>query len=166
MQRIVPRQTDLCRSFLLWSSACFIALQLLSGCGPASHDHDHDGHDHSHGDAGGDVTQETESENGTYRVSYSTEPESIPFNENFEVHTEIARADGMALSDGVEVSVDAGMPAHNHGMNTAPSTMAMGDGTFHTTGMLFHMEGRWEITVDVTENGAAERTTFQVDVTQ
>lgn len=159
MQKSCTPRTELARVIHLWCGICLCALQLLSGCGPASHDHDHD-----HSDAGDDVTLETTSENGTYRVSYRAEPETIPFNDTFELHTEIVRVDGTNLLEDVDVQVDAGMPSHNHGMNTAAITIATPDGTFHTTGMLFHMEGRWEITVDITENGTTDRAIFQVDV--
>lgn len=159
MQKFSMHRIQLPRPFLLLGISCFCAVQIFLGCGPAMHDH-------AHGDAGGEVSQEVTSENGTYRVSYSTEPEMIPFNETFELHAMVERVDGVDLADDVDVQVDAGMPSHNHGMNTAPSTMAMGGGEFHTMGMLFHMEGRWEITVDITEGDSTERATFQVDVAQ
>ena len=49
------------------------------------------------------------------------------------------------------LSVDAIMPAHQHGMKYTPTIVDLGDGMFRVDGMLFHMPGVWEIQVDVVQ---------------
>jgi hypothetical protein len=56
----------------------------------------------------------------------------------------------------VELSVDAAMPEHGHGMNRVPRIEA-GDGHFRAEGLLFHMPGKWELYFDVTQGAVTER---------
>ena len=63
------------------------------------------------------------------------------------------------LSD-AELSIDASMPEHQHGMNTVPVAAPNGDGTFFVEGMLFHMTGYWEISAEVTHGDTTETATF------
>ena len=60
------------------------------------------------------------------------------------------------------LAVDANMPEHRHLMNYRPSIVAKGDGRFRVEGMLFHMPGRWEITVDVRAGEESERLTHDI----
>lgn len=49
--------------------------------------------------------------------------------------------------------VDAGMPAHGHGMNYRPAVSSGADGVVTADGFLFHMPGTWEISL-VLRHGA------------
>ena len=64
----------------------------------------------------------------------------------------------------IELSVDAAMPEHGHGMNRVPSVAALGDGRFRAEGLLFHMPGRWEIYFDVTRGAITERAQADVEL--
>ena len=44
-----------------------------------------------------------------------------------------------------ELSVDAQMPEHRHGMNYKPSISKLGDNAWRADGLLFHMPGKWEL---------------------
>ncbi|MFZ5779093.1 MAG: FixH family protein [Pseudomonadota bacterium] len=55
------------------------------------------------------------------------------------------------------VAVDAQMPEHRHGMNYRPTIVALGEGRYRVDGMVFHMPGRWEITLDVRAGEESER---------
>jgi len=46
------------------------------------------------------------------------------------------------------VTVNATMPQHNHGMNYAPEITTISDNRYRASGMLFHMPGKWHITVE------------------
>lgn len=122
--------------------------------------HDHSGH--AHGDAGTDTARKVLSSDGSYRVHDSSEPTPNPFHTTFALNSEVTRVDAANLSEAVRVEVDAGMPAQDHGMTTTPNSTVMADGTIHTANRLFHMEGIWEICVDVTENGSMEQAVFEV----
>lgn len=59
--------------------------------------------------------------------------------------------------------VDAIMPAHGHGMNYRPEIADQGDGRYRITGMLFHMQGAWQLRFDIETKAGAERLTTPVD---
>ncbi len=100
---------------------------------------------------------ELRSNAGTYLVRYHTAPAPIPANELFAIEfTVLAAATGAPVSD-VEVSVDAAMPDHGHGMNTQPALASLGPGKWRAEGMLFHMPGYWELYFDVRRAGRGER---------
>ncbi|MCK6529151.1 FixH family protein [Myxococcota bacterium] len=88
---------------------------------------------------------------GLYRVRYETEPSPIPLGQLFTVRTTVTDAASGVPVTGGTVSVNARMPDHGHGMETAPES-APGDptaGEYVTRGMKFHMPGSWTLTVDV-----------------
>jgi hypothetical protein len=65
---------------------------------------------------------------------------------------------------GTTIEVDAGMPAHHHGMNLSARIEPVSDGRFRVSGMLFHMPGQWEIYIDVIQGAKKERARFAVEV--
>ncbi|MEZ5739740.1 MAG: hypothetical protein R3E68_09990 [Burkholderiaceae bacterium] len=52
------------------------------------------------------------------------------------------------------VGVDATMPAHRHGMNYAPSITELEPGRWRVDGLLWHMAGQWELTLDLRPGGS------------
>ncbi len=52
------------------------------------------------------------------------------------------------------VRVDAGMPAHRHGMNYRPTLSAVGPGVWRAEGMVVHMPGAWEVRLDLEGGGS------------
>ncbi len=68
-------------------------------------------------------------------------PGGPPLNQHFTFEVTV---DGADL-----VGVDAGMPAHNHGINTVPEILPLGDGHWQVSGMLLHMPGAWEMYFDL-----------------
>ena len=66
--------------------------------------------------------------------------------------------------EGVELSVDAAMPEHGHGMNRVPEVRHAGDGRYVVDGMLLHMPGRWEVYFDVTDGALTERAQIEVEL--
>ena len=101
---------------------------------------------------------------GLYTVRWRTEPDEIPLNAPFTVELRLGRADGSELPDTTKVVVDATMPAHHHGMNRAPRIESDDPSVWHARGMLFHMPGDWEVTIDVFERGVSERAVFEVEL--
>ena len=106
--------------------------------------------------------EELVSNDGEWAVRWQTDPKELPLNAPFVVEAEIRRVDGTALPDELLLEVDAAMPEHRHGMNRLPRMIALGDGLFRAEGMLFHMEGRWELYFDVTEEELTERSQTEV----
>ena len=135
-----------------------LVLGLLVACSGKDEETDDTGmHDQHHSDdTAMDMSTEQMTDGGTWMVSYTTDPSPVPYDDYFDLSVSIADASGAT------VAVDARMPEHNHGMNTTPETTDNSDGTWTTSPMLFHMEGTWEVYVDVTMDSSTERATFNV----
>lgn len=130
-------------------SALALSALIAAGCGP-----------------GDGIVNETQAvtDGGSYLVMYSTSPGTIPLNESFSLTAMVHdNADTSRMIMDASVAVDARMPEHGHGMNTAPEVTSGEDGTYTAEGMLFHMAGTWEIMVDVTRDGATEEAVFEVE---
>ena len=93
-----------------------------------------------------------------YMITFTPRPHEIPLNELFTLQVDVVDAAlGRPVDEGVQLSVDAAMPTHRHGMNTRPEVERTGAGSFVVSGMLFHMPGEWELYFDLTRNGVTER---------
>ena len=133
---------------------------VLPGCEPDTHDH----HEHGSDTASGEVLQEALTDGESYWVAWESAPTPIPYNDYFDLRVSVFDAsDASTLVVAASITADANMPAHGHGMNTEPVVTSNDDGTFEVAGMLFHMEGEWELDVAVTVDGATEVATFPVD---
>ena len=50
----------------------------------------------------------------------------------------------------MQISVNGGMPLHDHGMQTTPMVAAKtSKNQYQVDGMKFHMRGYWEVTVKI-----------------
>jgi hypothetical protein len=101
---------------------------------------------------------------GTYRIAYRPDPSTMPEGEVFSLEVLVLRGGSERAVPGAMIEVDARMPDHGHGMITVPRVERTGDGHFLVDGMLFQMPGLWELTVDVVEDGVAERATFAIEL--
>ena len=88
---------------------------------------------------------------GHYRVRFHSEIDPIVINRIHRWVLEITDADGHAVT-GAKISVDGGMPAHDHGLPTRPRVTGEPEpGQYRLEGLRFHMRGQWqiELTIDV-----------------
>ena len=84
-----------------------------------------------------------------FRVSYTSDLEPITINSMHGWTLHVETADGEPL-EGATLSIDGGMPEHNHGLPTAPRVVAeLGDGDYRIEGLRFHMSGFWEIRISI-----------------
>ena len=98
------------------------------------------------------------SADGSYFVRWRPLVEPIPMADPFDVEVEIWTDETMSESgDYDSILVDAGMPHHGHGMNVRPEQERRADGSWVARGMLMHMPGRWQVYVDVFDDGRLER---------
>ena len=65
-------------------------------------------------------------------------------------------------SAAVDITVDAWMPAHQHGMNYAPDIKDLGAGRYAVSNMVYHMPGLWQL--KVTLRTAAGKTGYVLDM--
>lgn len=102
------------------------------------------------------LPQKLVSDGGSFEVMLSSSPRIIPLNEMFELTLDVRPAKTVKDPNPVWISVNATMPAHQHGMNTRPRIEDLGKGKFVVRGLLFHMAGDWEIAIDVAKGGVRE----------
>ncbi|MCH2144847.1 MAG: hypothetical protein MK082_06835 [Phycisphaerales bacterium] len=103
------------------------------------------------------------SADGSHYVRWRPLVEPIPMADPFDVEVELFTDDSMAERfDCESIIVDAGMPHHGHGMNVRPELERRADGSWIARGMLMHMPGRWQVYVDVVEDGRLERTQWSL----
>lgn len=108
------------------------------------------------------VTSSVTTTSGDYAIDYTFIPDPIPKNEHFSMSLVVTRKDGAELPEDFTIKVDADMPAHGHGINTAPEIKKLPSGKFQVDGLLFHMGGQWELYIDVMESGIPDRATIPI----
>lgn len=96
------------------------------------------------------------SENGRFQVSYESRLSPIAINQIHSWTLHVTDAAGDLVSD-AKLSIEGGMPEHNHGLATAPSIEATGAGNYELQGIRFHMMGYWELELTV-NNGSVTDT--------
>lgn len=70
--------------------------------------------------------------------------DKVPLNLPFEIEVSVCPINGAQVE---RFTLNAVMPAHQHGMNYQPIILQSGDGNFVADGLVFHMPGIWRITV-------------------
>lgn len=58
--------------------------------------------------------------------------------------------------------VDAIMPKHQHGLNYYPTVETIGKNRFQASGIVFHMQGEWEIQVTANPEKEPRKITFDL----
>lgn len=86
-----------------------------------------------------------ESKGGSYTVVFSPHSNKIPLNQYFDLDVSVMGATKQILAYEVELEIDAGMRAHNHGLNVKPVIKKLEKAKFRVEGMLLHMPGEWFI---------------------
>lgn len=94
-------------------------------------------------------------QNTGYVIAYVTSPAKIAVGEHFAVDFAVCPRGRAAAPQSVRV--DAGMPAHKHGMNYRAVVTRLAPGRYRAEGLLFHMSGGWELTFDVVTGNRTER---------
>lgn len=150
------------RSFLLLVLVLTLFSLPLSGCAaPAPSTMENQAHDVATRPAQIDTAATQMSEQGLYRVSYIADAEPILINKLHTWTVKVATPDGQPVV-GANVSVDGGMPEHNHGMPTRPQVTPAGAGDYRVEGMKFQMPGWWTVTVVIEAEGQQDSATFNL----
>ena len=84
----------------------------------------------------------------------------FPLNEEFDFVFSLLDADRNPTAP-EDVVVDAEMPAHGHGMGQTPTT-SHSENIYTASGMLFAMEGDWDIHIYITQEGSVDQATYSV----
>jgi hypothetical protein len=104
------------------------------------------------------------SSGGTYVVSWHVDGDKMPLNKVFDLDVTVHKAADHKPAEGVKLAVNATMPAHHHGMNVKPVVKPVDAGNWLVSGMLFHMPGNWQITLDIDNGTGTEPERVQFDV--
>ncbi len=59
------------------------------------------------------------------------------------------------------VSVEGGMPVHDHGLPTVPKAVELGDGRYRISGLRFHMPGDWVLILTIDDGMHRDRVTVR-----
>lgn len=103
-----------------------------------------------------------ETEDGHFRVQYTSSLDPVPINRMHEwtLHVETAAGDPV---EEAEITIDGGMPAHDHGLPTEPRvTEYLGGGDYRVQGLRFHMRGAWQVTFEIRHGDVRDRVTFDL----
>ena len=86
---------------------------------------------------------------------YRVESPPIEVSRHFSMRFLLCRAGQPINVDRFRIS--ASMPIHQHGMNYRARVVSRDNGLIETSGMLFHMPGLWQVTVDIQYQGATRQ---------
>lgn len=103
------------------------------------------------------------SEHKTYLVKWYAEPSQIPVNQYFSMEFSIDEKT-QRINYEIDISLEAGMDAHNHGMNTKPLIQRLDKNRFRAVGMLFHMAGTWQVYLDISRGLMREKVKIEVTI--
>lgn len=103
-----------------------------------------------------DLAAAEKSKLGLFTVSYTSDLDPVTINKLHTWMLHVAAADGQPL-DGAAVTIDGGMPQHNHGLPTQPIVTPIGNGDYRVEGMKFQMPGWWTVTVTVTDTAGTKQ---------
>lgn len=104
------------------------------------------------------------SNGGRYSLQFEPEPKEFPDNEAFRFEVWVIPRYGPRTAANFTLSVDAAMPQHGHGMNRVPRVSRLEPGHFLVEGMYFHMTGKWELYLDLTDGALTERAQVVVEL--
>lgn len=101
-------------------------------------------------------------EQGTFQVSVSSNLEPPEINEIHSWTIHVETPDGQAVEN-AQITVDGGMPQHNHGFPTVPEvTEELGGGDYLLEGMRFNMAGWWELKLGILAGDQSDDVTFNL----
>ena len=104
------------------------------------------------------------SDGGSFNIKLKSTPPIIPLNEMFAIDIEVRASPKVKDPNPIWVNINAAMPAHKHGMNTQPRVEDHGKGHFVVRGMLFHMAGDWELTLDIAKGSIHEQAKIPLNI--
>lgn len=104
---------------------------------------------------------QTASDSGIYTVQIAPHKPGVTIGELHTWNLRLADSDG-ELIGGASVRVDGGMPAHGHGLPTAPKVTDAGEaGHYRIEGLRFNMPGDWELRLTIEGAAGDDTATFR-----
>jgi hypothetical protein len=101
------------------------------------------------------------SRNGAFTAGWRPVGGAVPVNELFEIEVRLFEGRGRDKPlSGAQIQASAWMPEHMHGMHRQPQTQETAPGRYLVRGMLLHMEGTWQLFLDVIAGATSDRIEF------
>ena len=148
---------------IVLSSACNMAISLERGNDGMAMDDESD-MDMSGGSMAADSIEAETSENGLFVVTVVSQMDPVVINETHSWLIHIETPDESPVTD-AEISIEGGMPEHNHGFPTAPRvTENQGGGDYLLEGMRFNMGGEWVLTLEIQSGDQTDSVTFEFEL--
>ena len=104
---------------------------------------------------------ESISEQSQFQVSYQSQSDPIPLNQIHPWILHIKDIAGQPVEDAI-VTIDGGMPTHNHGLPTEPVATELGNGDYLVEGIKFSMTGDWEMWFYIQTETVSDRVKFDL----
>jgi len=106
---------------------------------------------------------------GAFTAAWRPLAPAVPVNELFDLEVRLYEGRGAGEETqkplaGAKVQTSAWMPKHMHGMSRRPQVVETAPGRYLVRGMLLHMEGSWQLFIDVMAGGKSERVEFGLDI--
>lgn len=102
-------------------------------------------------------------EHGLFRLAWRPKDRAvIPRNEDCQVEVLVLRDD--APCAGARVAVSGWMPDHNHGLVQVPVVTELGEGRYLASGVLLHMRGHWQLTLEASLGAELDVARFDLDL--
>jgi len=100
------------------------------------------------------------SDQGHYQVRVKSELDPIVINRVHSWTLNLKTTSGEPVEN-AQITVNGGMPAHKHGLPTAPEvTEYLGEGDYLVEGLMFQMPGHWQVGFDISADAVTDRVTF------
>jgi hypothetical protein len=97
---------------------------------------------------------------GRFAAALRFNPAPVKVGRPFAIDVSVCAPDGAKVE---RLVIDARMPAHRHGMNYKPEITPKGEGAYEARGFLFHMPGKWEIMLSVTDAATSKPQHFTME---
>lgn len=109
-----------------------------------------------------DLSRSRTTEAGLYVAAIEPEGGEPRWNDLHSWIVTVRTAAGAPVEDAT-ITVDGGMPQHDHGLPTAPQVTAyLGEGRYRIEGVRFHMAGWWEFKLAIKATQGKDRVTFNL----
>jgi len=97
-----------------------------------------------------------------FKVSIASQTTPVRINHMHDWVLTVKGHDGNPIFE-AKINVDGGMPAHGHGLPTAPRvTRELGGGKYLVEGVRFNMGGHWELTFHIASANKSDKVTFNL----
>ncbi|HNP34602.1 MAG TPA: FixH family protein [Woeseiaceae bacterium] len=114
---------------------------------------------HAHADE-----QTWTSDNGHFSVKFESELDPVVINRMHAWTLSIDDRKGNPVQ-GATVTMQGGMPLHNHGLPTEPVVFALQEaGQYRVEGIRFHMQGYWEIRLSIDDKNHRDNVTIALEL--